>query len=230
MIEALGERFGIAGPERRQLRALVECVATDSGAPTSVTDRDGILRDHVADSLVGLELPEVRAATTLADLGSGAGFPGLPLAIALPQASISLVESNGRKCAFLTQTIATCAIPNACVVNLRAEEWRAGMERCDVVLVRAVAPLPVVAEYAAPLLRIGGTLVAWRGRRDPAEERAAQVAARELGLEAGEPRPVSPYPAATDRHLQPFVKVAATPARFPRRPGMARKRPLGRPI
>jgi 16S rRNA (guanine527-N7)-methyltransferase len=230
LIEALGERFGIAGPEQRQLRALVECVATDSGAPTSVTDRDGILRDHVADSLVGLELPEVRAATTLADLGSGAGFPGLPLAIALPQASISLVESNGRKCAFLTRTIATCAIPNACVVNLRAEEWRAGLERCDVVLVRAVAPLPVVAEYAAPLLRIGGTLVAWRGRRDPAEEQAAQVAARELGLEAGEPRRVRPYPAATDRHLQPFVKVAATPARFPRRPGIARKRPLGSPI
>ena len=228
MIGALGREYGLIDPATHQLEALLDCVASDPGAPTAVTDRPAIVRDHLADSLVALELPEVRAATVLADLGSGAGFPGLPLAIALPQAGISLVESNGRKCAFLTRTIATCAIPNACVVNLRAEEWRAGLERCDVVLVRAVAPLPVVAEYAAPLLRIGGTLVAWRGRRDPAEEQAAGVAARELGLEAGEPRRVRPYPAATDRHLQPFVKVAATPARFPRRPGMARKRPLGR--
>ena len=76
---------------------LLELVAGDPEAPTTVTERDGILRDHLADSLVALELPEVRAATAIADLGAGAGFPGLPLAIALPDARVSLVESNGRK-------------------------------------------------------------------------------------------------------------------------------------
>jgi 16S rRNA (guanine527-N7)-methyltransferase len=229
VIEALGRRYGIVEPELRQLRELVDCVAADSKAPTSVTDRGGILRDHVADSLVALELPEVRAATTLADLGSGAGFPGLPLAIALPRSEVSLVESNGRKCAFLARTIAACAIANAVVVNARAEEWQAGVGRCDLVMARALAPLSVVAEYAAPLLRLGGTLFVWRGRRDPGDEAAGARAAALLGLESLPPVPVGPYAGAVHRHLHPMVKVKATPARFPRRPGMARKRPLGKP-
>jgi 16S rRNA (guanine527-N7)-methyltransferase len=229
LIEALGQRYGMVEPEQSQLRALVECVATDAGAPTSVTDRDGILRDHVADSLVGLELPEVRAAMTLADLGSGAGFPGLPMAIALPRSEVNVVESNGRKCAFLARTVEACAIANAAVVNARAEEWQAGLGRCDVVMARALAPLAVVAEYAAPLLRLGGTLVVWRGRRDPVDEVAGARAAALLGLESLPPIRVQPYAGAMRRHLHPIVKVAATPPRFPRRPGMARKRPLGSP-
>ncbi len=126
MIEALGQRYGLAAPELDQLRSLVDRVATDAEAPTSVTDRAGILRDHVADSLVALELPEVRGATALADLGAGAGFPGLPLAIALPQSAVSLLESNGRKCAFMQRTAAVCSIANVEVVNARAEEWQAG--------------------------------------------------------------------------------------------------------
>ncbi|MGO9819684.1 MAG: 16S rRNA (guanine(527)-N(7))-methyltransferase RsmG [Solirubrobacteraceae bacterium] len=229
MIEALGQRYGLAESELRQLRALVDRVATDSEAPTSVTDRDRIVRDHVGDSLVALELPEVRAATTLADLGSGAGFPGLPLAIALTQSAISLVESNGRKCAFMARTAAACAIANAFVVNARAEEWQAGLATCDVVVARALAPLAVVAEYAAPLLRPGGTLVVWRGRRDPGDEAAGARAAALLGLDPLPPVPVQPYIGARHRHLHPLVKVAETPDRFPRRPGVARKRPLGGP-
>ena len=98
---------------------------------------------------------------------------------------------------------------------------------CDLVTARALAPLAVVAEYAAPLLALGGTLVAWRGRRDPVDEAAAGRAAAELGLEAREPIHVEPYPGALHRHLHVMVKVAPTPDRFPRRPGVARKRPLG---
>jgi 16S rRNA (guanine527-N7)-methyltransferase len=86
----------------------------------------------------------------------------------------------------------------------------------------------VVAEYAAPLLRVGGRLVAWRGRRDPADEAAGARAALQLGLEAREPVAVRPYPAAEHRHLHVMVKTGETPAKFPRRPGVARKRPLGR--
>ena len=229
MIQALGERYGLSEIATRQLELLLDCVADDPAAPTAVTARPAVVRDHLADSLVALERPEVRGATAVADLGSGAGFPGLPLAIALPHASISLVESNGRKCAFLTRTVATCAITNASVVNVRAEEWRAGINRFDLITARALAPLPVVAEYAAPLLALEGTLIAWRGRRDPAEEAAAEVAAGELGLKLLDVRRVQPYSEATDRHLHTFVKVAETPPRFPRRPGIARKRPLGAP-
>jgi 16S rRNA (guanine527-N7)-methyltransferase len=85
----------------------------------------------------------------------------------------------------------------------------------------------VVLEYAAPLLRLGGRLVDWRGRRAVAEEEAAMLAARELGLRREEVRRVQPFPASRDHHLHVFVKVAQTPTRFPRRAGMAHKRPLG---
>lgn len=202
-------------------------MAGDPEAPTTVTDRAGILRDHLADSLVGLELPEVRAACAVADLGSGAGFPGLPLAIALPGARVSCVESNGRKCAFITRAAEACGAANAVTVHARAEEWADGIKACDLVTARALAPLAVVAEYAAPLLTVGGALVAWRGQRDPYDEAGGARAAAELGLEPGPVIRVEPYPGALHRHLHVLRKVTATPDRFPRRPGMARKRPLG---
>jgi len=85
----------------------------------------------------------------------------------------------------------------------------------------------VVVEYAAPLLRVGGTLVAWRGRRDPVAESNAALAARELGLAAAGILPVKPYPAAESRNLHLMSKVTETPRGFPRRPGVALKRPLG---
>jgi 16S rRNA (guanine527-N7)-methyltransferase len=112
-------------------------------------------------------------------------------------------------------------------VHARAEEWADGLGACDLVTARALAPLAVVAEYAAPLLTVGGTLVAWRGRRDPDDEAVGARAAVELGLEPGTVIRVEPYPGALHRHLHVLRKVAPTPDRFPRRPGMARKRPLG---
>ncbi len=186
-----------------------------------------MLRDHLADALVALELPEVRSASTVADLGAGAGVPGLPLAIARPEATVFLVESNRRKCAFIARAAEAAGVLNAVVVVERAEAWTDGLGRLDLVTARALAPVSVVAEYAAPLLRLGGALVAWRGRIDSGEERAACAAASELGLRYGQPRRVEPYPGAAHRHLQLMVKTEPTPPHFPRRPGMARKRPLG---
>lgn len=227
MITALAERYSLPSGAVAYLNALVERVASDPAAPTTVTDPAGIVRDHIADSLVALELPVVRAATAIADLGAGAGFPGLPLAIALPSARVHLVESNGRKCAYMAQAIESVGLANAVPVHARAESWADGRGTCDLVTARALAPLAVIAEYAAPLLTEGGTLVAWRGRRDPEDEAAGTRAAADLGLEVGEPVHVEPYPGALHRHLHVMVKVVPTPSRFPRRPGMARKRPLG---
>jgi 16S rRNA (guanine527-N7)-methyltransferase len=226
-LRALGDRYALTEGQVRRLEGLLECVAADPEAPTTVTDRSGILRDHLADSLVALELPQVRAATAIADLGAGAGFPGLPLAIALPGARVSLVESNGRKCAFIARSATACQTANAAAVHARAEAWPDGLGASDLVTARALAPLGVVAEYAAPLLRVGGWLVAWRGQRDPDDDGAGARAAAELGLEPAPVVRVEPYPGARNRHLHPLRKVAATPDRFPRRPGMARKRPLG---
>ena len=189
-----------------------------------------MIEDHLADSLVALELDHVRWDGRIADLGAGAGFPGLPLAIGRPDATVALVESNTRKCAFLRDAVRRCGPTNVEVVRDRAETWRDRMGACDVVTARALAALPVVAEYAAPLLAVGGALVAWRGQRDRREELMAAAAAAELGLEPLDPVAVRPYPDAMHRHLHVMVKVRETSPRFPRRPGVARKHPLGRGI
>jgi 16S rRNA (guanine527-N7)-methyltransferase len=152
----------------------------------------------------------------------------LPLAIALPAASFTLVESSSRKCGFIARAAEACGLRNVEVVHSRVESWGGALASSEVVLARAVAPLEVVLEYAAPLLAVGGRLVAWRGRRDAdTEQRAAEVADL-LGLQAEEVRQVWPYPRARDRYLHLFLKVMDTPPEFPRRAGMARKRPLGR--
>lgn len=227
-VDALAARFELPGTAAGRLLELLELVASAPAAPTAVRDPETALRDHLADSLVALELPELARASSLADIGSGAGFPGLPLAIALPTAEIHLVESNARKCEFIRRAIAATGLRNAFVVQARAESWTGGLGRMDVVTARALAPLPVLAEYAAPLLRVGGSLVAWRGRREPEGEAAAARAGAELGLEVREPVRVRPYREAANRHLHLITKVSDTPPRFPRRPGAASKRPLGR--
>ena len=181
---------------------------------------------HVADSLVGLEVEELRAATRIADLGAGAGFPGLVLAAALPVARVALVESVGRKANFLRRAAEAMELANARVVAERAEGWREGLGVQDIVTVRALAPLNVLVEYAAPLLREGGVLVAWKGRREASGERDGLVAGRRLGMGVEEVRPVGPWAAAEARHLHVVRKVAPTRAGFPRGPGMARKKPL----
>ncbi len=226
-VAELGDRFDLVPGASDRLLSLLSSLTTDPLAPTSVRAPLTALRDHLADSLVALKLPEVRGAGSIADIGSGAGLPGLPLAIALPAATVSLVESNARKCSFIERATAACGLTNTSIVRARAETWPEGLGRFDVVTARALAPLDVAAEYAAPLLRLGGTLVAWRGRRDAEAEAAAARAAEQLGLELAEPRRVQPYPGAEHRHLHLMLKTAPTPRRFPRRPGIARKRPLG---
>jgi 16S rRNA (guanine527-N7)-methyltransferase len=210
-----------------RLSALLTALEGDEHAPTAAQERDLAIYVHLADSLMALDLAAVRAAGTVADLGSGAGFPGLALAIALPAASVTLVESQRRKCEFLERAISASDVPNAAVVCSRAESWPEGLGNQDVVTARALAPQPVVLEYAAPLLRVGGTFVDWRGARDRDEELAASRAAGELGMSLEEVRWVEPFPGARDRHLHVFVKIAPTPSRYPRRAGVARKRPLG---
>jgi 16S rRNA (guanine527-N7)-methyltransferase len=112
------------------------------------------------------------------------------------------------------------------VVSGRSEDWAEGRDHNDVVTARALAPLSVLVEYAAPLLRPDGTLVAWKGRRDEAEEADGAAAAAILAMGTPHPHPVTPFPTAGERHLYLSSKVGPTPNGFPRRAGMARKRPL----
>ncbi len=221
------ERFGLAPPATAALERVLALIESDPTAPTTVRNRAEALETHVADSLAGLELEAVRSASRIADIGAGVGFPGLALAAALPGAHVALVESVGRKCAWMARAVQAGELSNAEVVHARAEAWPEGLAAHDLVTARALAPLAVVAEYAAPLLRDGGALVAWKGRRDPAEEAAGAVAAELLGLVVEGVHRVRPFPAAGARSLYVYLKVGPTPNTYPRRPGMARKRPLG---
>jgi 16S rRNA (guanine527-N7)-methyltransferase len=226
-LEELTFRYGLAMRQREQLALLLSIIGRDERAPTAVRSQEVAVDAHVADSLVALELEVVRSAATIADLGAGAGFPGLALAVALPASELRLVDSQRRKCTFMRDVLAEAGIENARVVCERAEEWGEGVGQHDVVTARALAAQPVVLEYAAPLLRVGGTLVDWRGKRVRRDEEAAAGAAEELGLRLLEVRRVQPFAAAMDRHLHVYAKVREPPARFPRRAGMARKRPIG---
>ena len=213
---------------KRAVERLLEALAAEPDPHTTVSRPDQAADVHVADSLSGLEVADLAAARTIADIGAGAGFPGLVLALALPQARVDLVESQRRKCELIERLAAAAGAANARAVCARAEEWAAaeGASAYDAVTARAVGPLALLAEYAAPLLREGGVLVAWKGKRDGAEEAAGAAAAAELGLEPAAVLAVRPYPASRDRHLHVYRKVAPTPPRYPRRPGIAAKRPI----
>jgi 16S rRNA (guanine527-N7)-methyltransferase len=225
-LAALGRQFDLPDASVDALDRLLSLIATDKAAPTRLTDPSIAVDAHVADALVALGLDAVRGASRIADLGSGAGFPGLVLAAALPDAHVSLVESSAKKCAFLARAAEAMGVGNVEAVALRAEEWEAGLGACDLVTVRAVAALNVLVEYAAPLLVEGGTLVAWKGRRDAEEEADGDAAAAATGLGPADVRAVTPWAGAEHLHLHSFVKVDSTPNRYPRRPGMASKRPL----
>ncbi|MEA2291352.1 MAG: rRNA (guanine527-N7)-methyltransferase [Solirubrobacteraceae bacterium] len=226
-IESLAERHGLSSEAVGALTALLAHQAADEHASTTVSDPQAAADRHVADSLVALELPEVRAARSIADLGAGAGWPGLALAAALPSARVRLVESASRRCRYLAGAVEAAGLANVEVVHARAEGWPAGLGAHDLVTARALAALPVLCEYAAPLLAPDGALVAWKGAIGEDEARAGAVAAAELGLSAPQTISVDPYPGAGAAALVVARKIAPTPPRYPRRPGMALKRPLG---
>jgi 16S rRNA (guanine527-N7)-methyltransferase len=222
----LSARHGLPAGAEAQLAALLELVEAEPAAITTVRDPVEGADVHVADSLVALDVPAVRTARRIADLGSGGGFPGLALAIALPDSRVALVESVGRKCAFLAGAATALGLANVAVVNARAEAWEGGLGAHDLVVARALASLPVLVEYAAPLLEPGGALVAWKGRLETAEEADGRAAAEELGMSPPRAMAVQPFESARNHHLYLSSKVRPTPSRFPRRPGMARKRPI----
>jgi 16S rRNA (guanine527-N7)-methyltransferase len=150
------------------------------------------------------------------------------LASVLPDAQVDLIESTARKCEVISRLAAAGEIDNATAIPIRAEEWAAadGAEEYGVVTARALSSLAVLVEYAAPLLELGGSLVAWKGGRDLQEEQAGAEAAGVVGLTSSSPIPVRPFKGSRERNLYVYVKNEPTPDRFPRRPGMATKRPL----
>jgi 16S rRNA (guanine527-N7)-methyltransferase len=224
---------GLEPDARAAIEAIVEVLASDPRAPSGVRNREEAWKVHIADSLAGLEFADLREASTIADVGAGAGFPGLPLAAALPKASVHLIEASSRKCEFIRRAIAAAGLDGARVVCQRSEDWAAdpppagGREAYEVVAVRAVGRLATLAELAAPLLRDEGVLIAWKGRRDADEEAELERAAERLAMQPEEIRWVGPYAGSRNRHLHVMRKGGPTPSGLPRRAGLAKKRPFG---
>ncbi len=213
---------------RQALGKVLELLAEERASVSSVVD-DRAWKVHVADSLTGLEVPEFGTGERIADVGAGAGFPGLALAVALPNTQIDLVESIGRKCAFMQLAIDEAGIPNATVLNTRSEDLASGKgrETYDIVTVRAVGRLSTLAELASPLLKPNGVLVAWKGKRDEEEEAQLNRASEGLAMRPEQILEVGNRAGSQHRHLHVVRKVGPTPSDLPRRPGIAKKRPRG---
>jgi 16S rRNA (guanine527-N7)-methyltransferase len=190
-----------------RLEAWLDAVLATPGL-TALREREAARRALLEDSLRGVELV-ASFAGSIVDVGSGGGAPGIPLAVALPDRPVTLLESNGRKCAFLEGVARE--LPNVDVVWSRAEEHDA---EYGVAVAKALAPPVVAAEWCLPLVAEGGAAVLWVG---PSADREA--VARAAARLAGEP-------VEAPAGFVVLRKVGPTPPGFPRRPGMARKRPL----
>jgi len=196
---------------------------------TAIRDPQGIRTKHFLDSFSCVLAWKENPPRRLVDVGTGAGFPGIPLKILYPSLRLTLVESVGKKAAFCRHVVESLKLEAVEVVTGRAEQLGqlpAHREQYDWAVARAVANLPVLAEYLLPLVQVGGAMLAQKGESGPTETHAAEKA---LGLLGGRLRqliPVALPGVAEDRYLVVVDKVAATPPAYPRKPGIPAKKPL----
>jgi 16S rRNA (guanine527-N7)-methyltransferase len=199
---------------------------------TSITSPGEIQRRHFLDSLsciAGARDLLALPGCNVVDIGSGAGFPGLPLALVMPHLRVTLVETRGKRATFLRHLLDVLEIENVTVISERAEILGhdiAHRERYDVTVARALGPLPLIAELCMPLARIGGRCIAPRREDFKSESVLAQPAFDLVGGSALQWIPVNLPELDDGRGLVIAEKVSPTPDRFPRRPGMPAKRPL----
>ncbi|MDR2355750.1 MAG: 16S rRNA (guanine(527)-N(7))-methyltransferase RsmG [Clostridiales Family XIII bacterium] len=196
---------------------------------TAITDREQFVVKHFADSVLCAGRPEMRAAREIVDVGTGAGFPGIPLAIVLPAHSFTLIDSLGKRVRVLEEIVSRLGLGNVRLLCGRAEDLArdaALRGAFDLCVSRAVARLPVLAEYCLPFLRIGGNLFAYKGE-DVAEELAA--AQRAIAVLGGRVRAAHDASLAAHGLCHKIViveKTGETPPAYPRRAGAPARRPL----
>ena len=199
---------------------------------TAITDWEGVLVRHFLDSLSCLKaLPraELAAGAQVIDVGTGAGFPGLVLKIVCPGVRLTLLEATRKKATFLEHMVRVLELSKVEVIHGRAEELGrdpAHRERYDWALARAVAEMPTLVEYLLPLVRVGGRMLAQKGEGAAAEVHGAEAAIVALGGRVRQLVPVELRGLAETRYLVVVDKVAATPEKYPRRPGVPRKSPI----
>lgn len=197
---------------------------------TAITSPEEIRRKHFLDSLSCMLAIRGTPTARLIDIGTGAGFPGLPLKILHPEMHLTLVESVAKKTKFLSTVVQELGLKPVEILTERAEtvgQDPAHRESYDWAVARAVASLPILAEYLLPLAKLGGFVLAQKGESAPEELKAAEAAITTLGGKAQAPIPLSLPGIPEQRYLVVIKKMHATPAQYPRRVGIPSKRPLG---
>ncbi|MCE1253671.1 MAG: 16S rRNA (guanine(527)-N(7))-methyltransferase RsmG [Anaerolineae bacterium] len=196
---------------------------------TAVRDSQGVQIKHFLDSLTCLLAFGDSIPNRLVDIGTGAGFPGIPLKIIFPQMQLTLVESVGKKAQFCRHIVQTLKFDKTEILTYRAEEMGQmpiHREKYDCAVARAVANLPILAEYLLPLVKVGGLMLAQKGENGPAEVHSAEGPIKILGGSMQKIKEVH-LPGVTEtRYLISIKKVAATPPAYPRRVGIPSKSPL----
>jgi 16S rRNA (guanine527-N7)-methyltransferase len=196
---------------------------------TAIRDVAGIRTKHFLDSFSCVLAWKANPPTNIIDIGTGAGFPGIPLRIIYPNTKVTLVESVGKKAMFCQHIVRLLGLDGVDVIKARAEDlgqMREHREGYDWGIARAVANLRVLSEYLLPLVQVGGKMLAQKGERGPAEVHAAENAIKLLGGEVRQLIPVTLPGVVDERHLVLVDKVAATPPGYPRKPGVPAKKPL----
>ena len=196
---------------------------------TALTAPEDVAVKHIIDSLTAYDAALFDGARTLIDVGTGAGLPGIPLAVYAPQLTVTLLDSLNKRVRFLTEVTAAMGLQNVRCIHARAEEAARTAEHraaYDIVVSRAVARLPVLLEYTLPFVRVGGTLLALKGRAYAEEQKEARRAADVLGGGCITARPVH-LPGLDDvRAILTVTKERQTPAAYPRGGGAPTRRPL----
>ena len=196
---------------------------------TAIRDVESIRTKHFLDSFSCVLAWKAAPPNRLIDVGTGAGFPGVPLKILYPNLKLTLVESVGKKAMFCQHIVRVLGLEHVDVIQARAEDLGQDAnhrEKYDWAIARAVANLNVLSEYLVPLVKVGGTMLAQKGESGPAEAQSAEHAMKLLGGKLRQLIPVNLPGVADDRYLILVDKVAATPPKYPRKPGVAAKQPL----
>jgi 16S rRNA (guanine527-N7)-methyltransferase len=196
---------------------------------TAIRDSESIRTKHFLDSFSCVLAWKALPPNQLIDIGTGAGFPGIPLKILYPNLRLTLVESVGKKAMFCQHMVRVLGLEHVDVIQARAEDLgqtAQHREKYDWAVARAVANLKVLSEYLIPLVRLGGAMLAQKGESGPAEAQAAEESMKLLGGKLKQLIPVHLPSVAEDRYLVVVEKVAATPPKYPRKPGIPMKQPL----